>query len=338
MKISNETKVGALAAVTITLLVLGFNFLKGKTFFSNSRTFYAKYSNVQGLLPSNPVVINGMSVGSVYTISSDKNMKEILVTLNLTKDVNIPTNSIAVIKPNPLGTTSMEIKLGDATTYIPKNDTILTEKSAGLFDEALRKVDPILYEVKNAVKALDSVLLTVNSIVDPNSKNNIRAVLDNLAKTTAHLTVSSASLEILLNTQTGALAKTLDNLSSFTGTLAKNNDKFTSVMSNLDKTTANFAKLDLNRTLDTLNATVNGLKASLSKLNTTEGTAGMLLNDKRLYNNLAATANKINVLIDDIKTNPKRYISFSVFGKKAKGPVLMVPLPDTLNAPYIEVK
>lgn len=338
MKISNETKVGALAAITITLLVLGFNFLKGKTLFGSSRTFYAKYSNVQGLLPSNPVVINGMNVGAVYSINSDKNMKEILVTMNLTKDVNIPKNSIAVIKPNPLGTTTLEIKLGDATTYIPENDTILTEKSAGLFDEALRKVDPILYEVKNAVKALDSVLLTVNSVVDPNAKNNIREVLANLAKTTASLTVSSASLETLLNTQTGDLAKTLSNVNSFTGNLAKNNDKLTSVMENLDKTTTNLSKLELNKTLDTLNATINGLRASLSKLNTTEGTAGMLLNDKRLYNNFAATANKINLLIDDIKTNPKRYISFSIFGKKTKGTGLTVPLPDTLNAPYIEIK
>ena len=338
MKISNETKIGALAAVTITLLVLGFNFLKGKTFFSNSRTFYAKYSNVQGLLPSNPVVINGMNVGSVYSINSDKNMKEILVTINLTKDVNIPTNSFAVIKPNPLGTTNLEIKLGDAANYIPENDTILTEKSAGLFDEALRKVDPILYEVKNAVKALDSVLITVNSVVDPNAKNNIRVMLENLAKTTASLTTSSASLAILLNTQTGALAKSLENVNSFTGNLAKNNDKLTNVMTNLDKTTTNLSKLELDKTLNTLNSTITDLKASLGKLNTTEGTAGMLLNDKRLYNNLAATANKLNLLLDDIKTNPKRYISFSVFGKKTKGTGLTVPLPDTVNAPYIEIK
>lgn len=338
MKISNETKVGALAAITITLLILGFNFLKGKTFFSNSRTFYAKYSNVQGLLPSNPIVINGMNVGSVYSISSDKNMKEILVTLNLTKDVNIPTNSIAVIKPNPLGTTNLEIKLGDATSYVPKNDTILTEKSAGLFDEALKKVDPVLFEVRNAVKSLDSVLVMITNVVDPNAKNNIHAMLANLAKTTASLTVSSASLETLLNTQTGALAKTLDNVSAFTGNLAKNNEKVSSVMTNLDKTTTNLSKLEFNKTLDTLNATINGLKASLNKLNTTEGTAGMLLNDKRLYNNLAATANKLNTLIDDLKTNPKRYISFSIFGKKAKGAPLAVPLPDTLNAPYIEIR
>src|SRR5476649_359797 len=98
MKITNETKVGALTAVAITLLVLGFNFLKGKTLWSKSRTLYAKYTNVQGLSASNPVMINGLEVGTVYSINTDKNMKTILVNMNITRDVNIPTNSLAIIK------------------------------------------------------------------------------------------------------------------------------------------------------------------------------------------------------------------------------------------------
>ena len=338
MKISNETKIGALTAIAITLLILGFNFLKGKTFFSKNRTIYAKYTNVQGLLPSNPVVINGMNVGAVYSINTDKDMKQIIVALTLTKDVNIPVNSVAIIKPSLLGTTNVEIDLGDAATHLAKNDTILTQASTGIFNDALKKVDPVLAEVTNAVKAIDSVLLTVKNVLDPVAKGNIQAMLANLNKTTASLTISSASLEKLLDTQTGALAKTLDNVSSFTGNLAKNNDKLTDVMSNLDKTTGNLAKLELNRTLDTLNATINSIKASMSQLNTKNGTAGMLLNDKTLYLNFAATANKLNLLLDDLKANPKRYISFSIFGKKNNSNGLSKPLPDTLNAPYLEVK
>ncbi|MGC4103899.1 MlaD family protein [Ferruginibacter sp.] len=335
MKISNETKIGVLTAFAITIMILGFNFLKGKTLFGTSHTMYAKYTNVQGLATSNPVMINGLQVGTVYSITTDKNMKEILVNMTLTKDVNIPVNSYATIKNNPLGTTTVEIRLGDAMQYLPKDDTIRTETSAGILDAAVQEIRPVLGQVKNAVKSLDSVLMTVNSVVDPNAKNNIRGILENLNKTTAGLTESSASLNTLLNTQTGALAKSLNNVSSFTGNLANNNDKLTAVMTNLDKTTTNLSNLDLQKTLTTLDATVTELKASLGKLNTTNGTAGMLLNDPKLYNNLAATANKINVLLDDIKTNPKRYISFSVFGKKNKSEPLKYPLPDTLNAPYI---
>ena len=338
MKISNETKIGALTAVSITLLILGFNFLKGKTFFGTSRSLFAKYTNVKGLASSNPVMINGLQVGTVYSITTDKNMKEILVNMTLTKDVNIPSNSFASIKNNPLGTTSIDIKLGDAADYLSKVDTIKTETSAGILDEAVQEIRPVLSQVKNAVKSIDSVLMTVNSVIDPNAKNNIRSILENLSKTTAGLTESSASLQTLLNTQTGALAKSLNNVSAFTGNLANNNDKLNAVMTNLDKTTTNLSNLDLEKTLNTLNGTIGDLKSTIGKLNTNNGTAGLLLNDTKLYNNLTATANKLNLLLDDLKTNPKRYISFSVFGKKYKGDALLVPLPDTVNAPYIKQK
>ena len=335
MKISNETKVGAITALAITVLVLGFNFLKGKTLFGKSHTLYAKYKNVQGLANSNPVMINGLQVGQVYSITTDKNMKEILVNINMTKEVNIPTNSVALIKSSLLGVTSIDIKLGDANTYIGKNDTIPTAASTGMFSEVLGKVDPVLYQVTKAVTSIDSVLLSVNRILDPSAKNNIASILVNLNRTTASLVASGASLEKLLNMQTGALSKTLDNLSSFTTNLSANNDKINTILSNLDKTSANLAKLELEKTLNTLNSTIGELKSLVGKVNTNSGTLGLLLNDTKLYNNLAATANKLNLLIDDLKTNPKRYVNISVFGKKNKGTGLTVPLPDTVNAPYI---
>ena len=338
MKISNETKIGALTAIAIVFLVLGFNFLKGKTFFGDSHTLFAKYTNVQGLANSNPVMINGLQVGTVYSITTDKNMKEILVNMTMTKDVNIPVNSVAIIKPSLLGITSVEITLGDAKEYIPMNDTISTKPSSGIFTDVLSKVDPVLYQVTKAVTSIDSIMMSINHILDPNAKNNIAATLENLNKTTANLIGASASLQILLNTQTGALAGTLNNLNSFTASLDKNSGKITNMVGNLDKTATNLSNLDLQQTLNTLNATIGDLKSTIGKLNTTTGTAGLLLNDTKLYNNLTATANKLNLLIDDLKTNPKRYINISVFGKKNTSTGLTVPLPDTVNAPYLKQK
>ena len=336
MKISNETKIGSLTAIAIVLLVLGFNFLKGKTFFGKSHNLFAKYTNIQGLLPSNPVLITGMQVGTVYSITTDKHMKEILVNINLTKDVNIPTNSVAIIKPSLLSTNSLEIKLGDAKTFIPKNGYIATEATTGLLNDVLAKVDPVLYQVTKAVTSIDSVLMAVNRILDPTAKNNISSMLSNLNQTTSNLVGTSASLQTLLNTQTGALAGTLNNLNSFTSNLDKNNGKITSLVDNLDKTATNLSQLDLQKTLTVLNTTIGDLKSTIGKLNSTSGTAGLLLNDTKLYNNLTATANKLNLLIDDLKTNPKRYVNISVFGKKNTSPGLAVPLPDTVNAPYIK--
>ncbi|HNJ94974.1 MAG TPA: MlaD family protein [Ferruginibacter sp.] len=338
MKISNETKIGILAAFAIALLILGFNFLKGKSIFAKSRTLYAVYTDVQGLAESNAVKINGLQVGTVYSINPDKSMKRILVNMTLTREVNIPTNSVATIKVDLLGQVSVEIHLGDAPRFFASKDTIATIPSIGLFNEFMGKVNPVFLEVKRAVGSIDSVLGNFNRILDPNAKDNIGSALANLNKTTANLITASASLTELLNTQTGALAGTLNNLNSFTGNLDKNNEKINSLVSNLDKTAGNLSNLELQKTLDILNSTIGDLKGTIAKLNSNTGTVGLLLNDTRLYNNLAATANKLNLLIDDLKTNPKRYVNISVFGKKNKDAGLTVPLPDTVNAPYTRQK
>jgi len=334
VKISNETKVGAITVVSVALLILGFNFLKGKKLWSKDTMITGKYGNVQGLQNSNPVIINGLQVGTVYKIRTDKDMRDILVDINITKDIDIPKNSIAIIKANPIGTTSIEIKLGDATENLKNKDIILTETSGGIFDDVLKKVDPVLYELRKAVSSVDTLLGNFNNILDPNARGNIAEVLANLNKVTASMVTSTASLNGLLNSQTGALAKSLNNVSAITGNFANNNDKINNVMSNLDKTTAKFADINVKKTLDTLDRAINDLKNMIGKFNNNNGTLGKLLNDPTMYQNLASSGNKLNLLLDDIRVNPKRYINVSVFGKKQNNNPLLVPLPDTLNSPY----
>lgn len=334
MKISNETKVGLLAIIAIALLILGFNFLKGKKIFTSSTTLYAQYSNIQGLQKSNPIFINGLQVGTVYDIRTDKNMKSILVEMTITKDVYIPKNSLAIIRNNPISTPSMEIKLGDAVTHLKSKDTILTEVSGGIFDAVLQKVDPVLFEVKKAVSSIDTLLGNFNTILDPRAKNNIGASLENLNTITASMVQTTAQLNLLLNAQTGALAKSLNHVESITGNLAGSNEKITHVIDNLDKTTTKFSNLEIEPAVAKLNQAMTDLQATVAKMNSKDGTLGKLINDPALYQNLASTGNKLNLLLDDIRVNPKRYVSISVFGKKAKGAPLAVPLPDTLNSPY----
>ncbi|MEQ1553976.1 MAG: MlaD family protein [Ferruginibacter sp.] len=334
MKISNETKVGAIAIFSLALLLLGFNFLKGKKLWSNDTVIYGNYNNVQGLQNSNPVVINGMQVGTVYTISSSKDLRQIIVAMNITNDVNIPANSIASIKPNLLGTPSIEIELGNATTFLKNKDSIPTGNQAGMVNEILKKVDPVLLEMKNALGSVDTLLGSFNNIVDPNAKNNIAVALANLNKITASLLSSGASLNAILNNQTGALAKTLNNANSITGNFATNNEKINGVFTNLDKTTTKLAALDLQHTLDTLNNTISSLQKLVGSIESNNGTVGKLLNDPTLYKNFASTGNKLNLLLDDVRTNPRRYINISLFGKKHNKNPLLLPVPDTINSPY----
>ena len=334
MKISNETKVGALTAIAITLLVLGFNFLKGKTFFKTGNYIYAKYSDTKGIMVSNPVFINGYQVGSVYEIeNADQNLSVIMVSIKLKDNYNIAVNSVASIKENPLGASSMLIKLGDAKQFLKTGDTILTASSAGLLGDVMSKLGPVGDQIKTTVHSLDSVLKNINSIFDPNTKNNLQQVIANINKTTASLVVSSASIQAMMNTQSGAITQSMNNVASFTKNLSDNNEKVTKMLSNVEKTTDNFSKADISGTVDKLKTTIANLNSILEKVGSQEGSLGKLMNDKTLYNNLTNTVRSANILMDDLRVHPKRYVNISVFGKKDKSGPLMAPLDTTQKQP-----
>ncbi|MEO8961111.1 MAG: MlaD family protein [Ginsengibacter sp.] len=328
MKINNETKIGLLAIIAIGLLVIGFNFLKGKSVFKTDRTVYAVYQDVQGLAKSNPVMINGLQIGRIVNLDGGKDMKRIVVTVSLSRDVNIPDNSLAVINPNLLGSPTLEIKLGDAGNFLKNGDTLLTTLSTGAFDEALKLINPVLYEVKNAVKSLDSVLTTITSVFDTRTNNNIQSILSNVNLATASFVTTSESLQQMMDTQNGALAKSLNNVNSFTANLNSNNKKVDSILENSKVFSQKLSEIDLSKTLDTLNAAINSFKAGAEKINSKDGSLGLLLNDKSLYDNLESTTNKINILLDDIRVHPKRYVNISVFGRKDKGNYITAPLID----------
>ena len=334
MKISNEVKIGLISLISIILLVVGFNFLKGKQLFSNDTLLVGKYNNIQGLQPSNPVMINGMQVGSIYRIIPDKYMRDIVVEMNINKNINIPKNSLALIKANPLGTTNIEIKLGDAQDFLAHKDTILTEASLGIFSEVLQKVDPVLFEVRKAVSSIDTLAYNFNTMLDTETKGNLAATMANMNRLTASLAYTSASIQKMVNDQNSELAESMRNINSITRNFANQNERIQSIMTNIDKTTANVSQLELDRTVKKLDEAAEQLRQIAAKLNSKEGSMGMLLNDPKLYNNLAASGNKLNLLLDDIRVNPKRYINVSVFGKKQSVQPLVVPLPDTIHAPY----
>jgi phospholipid/cholesterol/gamma-HCH transport system substrate-binding protein len=333
MKISNETKVGALAAIAITLLILGFNYLKGKSLFDSRKKIYALYGKVDGLNVSNGVFINGVQVGTVSDIhEADKDLNQITVVISLDKDINIPKNSIAEIKGNPLGTSTININKGDSKYFMNKGDTLKTENALGITGELKKALGPVMTKVEGSLQSLDSVLRIVGSMFDEKAKNNIQGILGNVNSITAQLITSSASLNSLLNNQSGALAQSLNNMSAFTGNLAKNNEQVTKMMANAEKATANIANLKLDETLATLSKTMEELKTTIGKINSKEGSLGMLINDKKLYNNLESTTRSLNTLIDDLRVHPKRYVSISVFGKKDKtGPLLQPVINDTLT-------
>ena len=331
MKISNETKVGALTVIAITLLVLGFNFLKGKSLFKTGNYLYAKYSNTKGIKVSNPVLINGFQVGNVSEIeNADANLKDIIVTIKLKATYNIPKNSIASIKGNPLGTPSMEIEMGNAATFLNSGDTLITGDNPSLLGSLADEVAPIADQFKITLHNLDSVLKNVNSIFDANTKSNLQGSMGNISKTTASLAVSAGSIQAMLNQQSGAINQSMKNLNSFTKNLVDNNEKVTRMMTNIEKATENLSKADIDGSIASLKKAIDNLNALVEKVGSKDGTLGLLMNDKQLYYQLLNTARSGNILVDDLKTHPKRYVNISVFGRKDKSKPLTAPLNDTL--------
>ena len=332
MKISNETKVGALTAITITLLILGFNFLKGKTLFKTGNIVYAKYADSKGLMVSNPVYINGFQVGTIFDIeNSDESLSSIIIAIKLKENYQIAANSIAKIKENLLGTPNIIITLGNAKEYLKPGDTLLTASDRGLLEDMNNTIGPVSKQIQTTVHTLDSVLKNINSIFDPNTKNNLQQVIANINETTASLVVSSTAIQSMLNEQTGAINKSMNNMASFTKNLSDNNEKINKMLSNVEKTTENFSKADITGAVDKLKVTITNLNTILEKVNSKEGSLGKLMNDKVLYSTLTNTVRSVNILMDDLRMHPKRYVNVSVFGKKDKSIPLTAPLTDSIQ-------
>jgi phospholipid/cholesterol/gamma-HCH transport system substrate-binding protein len=333
MKVSNETKVGALTAIAIVLMILGFNFLKGKTMFKTGNFIYAEYPDAKNLMVSNPVYINGYQVGSVYELeSTDANLKSIRVAIKLKSDYNIPNNSIATIASNPLGSPSIKITLGNSTTFLKSGEKINTANDLGLFGELTSKLGPVADQLQNTTKTLDSVLRNINSVFDANAKSNLQGVIANMNQLTIGLMASGASIQEMLNKQSGSIAQTMNNLNSFSKNLADNNDKISGTLNNLEKTTGNLTKADVEGSMNKLKSALDKVNGLIEKASSNQGSLGLLMNDKALYNNLTNTVRSANILLDDLRTHPKRYVSISVFGKKDKSEPLKAPL-DTTKTP-----
>lgn len=325
MKISNETKIGALTAIAIALLILGFNFLKGKDLFEHSKKIYAVFKSVEGLETSNSVKIKGLEVGSVYTISPvDKNVDGIVVAISMKKDVNIPKNSIAIIDAGLIGSADIIIKKGDSQDLINDGDTLTTQEKGNLLSEVQSNLSPVVSRLSSTLGSLDSLIRVIGGLFDPTVKNNFAAIIANLAR-------SSASLQVILNEKTGALAHSMVHLDSFTNNLANNNQRITGTLDNLEKTTGKLANAKIDETLKSAQDAMTSLNNAVNKMNSTSGTLGLLLNDKKLYQNLESTTRSLNTLLDDLRVHPKRYVNISVFGKKDKSGPLSAPLSDSTN-------
>ncbi len=325
MKISNETKVGALTAISITLLILGFNFLKGKNVFEKKATMYVTFKRVEGLNVADGIKINGLRVGAVEGLEEkDMNLSEVVVAFQLHKEINIPTDSYAKIVATPLGSTAIIITMGNAKTFLNEGDTLKGIDSKSMVEDLKETLQPTVENVNKTLATLDSTIRKIGNVFDAEAKQNIGRTLEELASTTSRLNT-------MLEPNKGSLAQTLENVKGFTGNLKQNNDSITAVVNNLTKASRDLSSADISHTIASLEKATTTLNAILLGIKEGKGSLGKLTTDEQLYKNLNSTSNSLNILLQDLRIHPKRYVQVSVFGKKDKTAPLMSPLTDSLS-------
>lgn len=325
MKISNETKIGALTAISITLLILGFNFLKGKNLFQKKATMYITFKKVEGLNVSDAIKINGLRVGAVEGMQEqDPNLKNVVVAFHLTREINIPVDSYGKIEAAPLGATYIVINMGKSDQYLKNGDSLRGVESPGLVQDLKAYLVPTIDNANQTLLTIDSAVKKIGSVFDEKNKKNLGDLL-------AHLNGTLELLNNELTPATGSLAQSLENINSFTKNLKKSNDSVTAAINNTTKLTRELSSGQIAKTLSSLEKSIDQLNAIVSDVRSGKGTIGKLAADDQLYKNLTSTTNSLNILLQDLRMHPKRYVQVSVFGKKDKSEPLMEPMADSIK-------
>ena len=304
-KISNEVKVGATALITILVFIWLYNFLKGKDLFTSTSHYYVVYDKVGGLAESSPVEVNGFKVGVVQSIKFlNPESGKLLVMLSVDNDFSLPVNTVAEITTASL-IAGMKIQFvyGNGPGAYSNGDTIPGRLAESILDKFENDFLPLKDKIAGLVTALDSVISSINDIMDPQFKKDIRSGISSLSNTAKSI-------------DEAGLKSSLENIKKFTAMLAENTGKFTSTFNNLEAVSDTLAAADLYNSVNNLKRSLEKAALLMDNLNGGKGTAGKLMTNDSLYMNLSGSLKSLNLLLQDMKANPKRYVHFSLFGKK----------------------
>lgn len=310
-KISNEVKVGITALITIIVFIWLYSFLKGKNILSKTDHYYVVYDNVGGLAESSPVEMNGYKVGVVQSIKfTDPESGRLLVMLAVDKKFRLPVNTVAEITTATL-IAGMKIQFlyGSGPGTYESGDTIPGRLAQSLISALENELGPIKDKVVDLITVLDSVINSVNDIMDPQFREDLRSGVSSLSST-------AGSINEIIGSGETDLKTTISDINRFTAMLAANTDKMSNTFTSLEAVTDTLAAADIYSSVMNLKNGLEDAEKLLGGLTMGKGTAGKIMTDDSLYVNLTASLESLNILLKDLKENPKRYVHFSVFGKK----------------------
>ena len=306
MKLTREIKTAILVIASILLFIWGYSFLKGRDLFSSYTTLYVQYDSVEGLTPSAPVTLNGLAIGKIEKITINPVDGKLLVELQIKTEFPISKSSLATIyEPGFIGGKQIAIEPNFSDkTVVESGDRLRANVRLGLTESLSKKLVPLQDKIEKVLVNADNLISGINNVFDKKTQEDLKKSIAELSSTMEQFHKASAGVNSLL----------VDNKAQING-----------AVTNFNKTATNFAKIsdsinkaDLGKTVKTLNATlakVNGIMAGLEAGN---GSMGKLLKDDAFYNNLSKTSKELELLLQDVRLYPTRYINVSLFGKKNK--------------------
>jgi phospholipid/cholesterol/gamma-HCH transport system substrate-binding protein len=316
LKLSREIKTAILVIAAILLFIWGYSYLKGRDLFVDYKTLYVEYPNVEGLTVSAPVTINGLVVGKVSSIKINNETAKIRVEMQIKSDFPIKKTSIAEIyAPSPIGGKQIAIIPTKDGVDAVEGDQLISASKLGLTDELAKQIEPLKDKITKLLDNANVMLENVNQVLDAKSKENLRSSLANLSETVAQFKVASTQVNSML---------------------AENKSKISGTMTNVEKASANFskvsdslAKANIGQTVKNLEKTLSNVDKMMADMQAGKGTMGKLMKDDALYTNFNKTSKELELLLQDLRLNPTRYVNVSLFGKKNKPYV--APINDSIK-------
>jgi len=304
LRLSKEIKAAFFVLSTILLFIFGFNFLKGSSLLDKQKTIYAVYDEVDGLLVGANVMINGLSIGNVTELDFLTNSTKILVTLKVKDKLNFSSKSTASIyETGVLGGLAISIDpIFERESIVKTGDTLNSSVRPGLTELINRQIEPLSRQLQSTITSVDSIFTGASNVLNRKTQEEIKESINVLTSAIKAVNNSSIIIEKTLTDKNTQINNTIDN--------------FEKISSNLSEVSDELNSFGLSNLLSNLEVSVDGISSIVNKLESDNSTIGKLINEDEVYNNLNSSIESLNSLIIDIKSNPKKYVHFSVFGRK----------------------
>ena len=304
MKLSKEIKAAFFVLTTILLFIFGFNFLKGSSLLDRQKTIYAVYDEVDGLLVGANVMINGLSIGNVTELDFLPNSTKILVTLKVKDKLNFSSKSTASIyETGVLGGLAISIEpIFERESIVKTGDTLNSSVRPGLTELINRQIEPLSRQLQSTITSVDSIFTGASNVLNRQTQEEIKESINVLTSAIKAINNSSIIIEETITAKNSQINNTIDNIEKISSNLSEVSDELNS--------------FGLSNLLSNLEVSVDGISSIVDKLDSDKSTIGKLINEDEVYNNLNSSIESLNSLISDIKANPKKYVHFSVFGRK----------------------